>query len=352
MPLSRSIASLSSVAPSPLPISLFGVVLGIDGPRPIQLKAGGSTVLCGVHLADSTRPTGLELRLWGGDALSATSLRPMDVVRAGGVVACQDARFARTIYVKFRADSMLTRVSEDDDEGDAVKELFRWRSKEFGPLVKLARKGKLRSREWTKPPPQAPLRTGMRRQTDSARQQPEGGEAAKTGEVVALRDVGKLGRGALAMVMDVVVRGVRLRATVAGDDAAAALRSIVNRVCEGCGARRRAGRGDEGRCGACGGAPGQGWKWMFGDVYVVLGSREGEGEERGGAVAVASGTAVERLLLGVSAEDVWGEAGERAVGTLGALTRDCGPFRAAVRGGGDEAGVADVRLERLFVDGN
>lgn len=344
MPPSRALPSLSEALPSPDPVSLFGVILGIDGPRTIP-RAGPSLVLCVLHLADSSAPTGLELRLWGGDALGAASLRPMDAVHVGGVVACAD-KFERT-FLKFRHDSIVTRVRAGEKkggkEGELVERLLQWREEEFGALVRLAKKGRVRSRPWPRELGESPPRRGRREVAGAPRKVEEveleaDGVGSRERKVVALGEAARLRRGEQATLVDVRVVGVRLRAPFSGARSEDALKGLAHRVCEGCGRTRRAGQ-VVGRCGGCGGAPGGGWGWGWGEMYVVIG---GVGEAM--VVALAKGAAVGGLMVGV---EPWEVASGAGLHVLRALCADEGGFRAEVKGGGDA--VAVVQLERLMV---
>lgn len=281
-------------------VSVCGLVVGISGPKVVRLAGGREATVTTVHVIDDSDDVGMDLRLWGGDAVRYAGLRGMDVVVLRGVYVLGGGK--RGFYLGVRGGSVVERVVKGGGEGERM---LRWRDERFEELVRMVGEGRVGfGGEW---------------------------EGGKVGVLVDRGKRRRVERGWEEWT-GVGVVGVRLRGEGSVGEG---LRGGIGRVCMGCG---------RGRCESCVG--GGRWEWEFGRVYVIVGSKGVKGR-----ICTAKGKAVERLLLGLTAGEVregGTEVEEKCERIMQGLVDEKDKLRVVVRRNDEEVGGWE--LGDVFVD--
>lgn len=78
----ESIAALKPGVPAS---ALVAVLLGIEPAKEVDTKMGDRTFRCVLSVADASRPTGVELTVWGPNALRLAYLRPLQIIHIPSV---------------------------------------------------------------------------------------------------------------------------------------------------------------------------------------------------------------------------------------------------------------------------
>lgn len=251
------------------PQTISAVVSGMCGPEQITRRDGTTAMVSTLQLSDATQPMGLELRLWGAQSVQVIPLRPLDIVQVVHLTAQCNPPHEPSL--RFRYDSLLQR------HPNPPVSLSVWRDAHFAPLIPLANRAAIRSRDWPASCSPPPLRA------------PSPPNAAPTLHCVA--------SGRCESPVELSVRFIRVHIRALCD--APSLQKVV-RVC---------------RCGGSSCICGE--QWRFGRVGVELRDESGE------AAAWLGGSALSNLL-GLSAARVMADVAvaEWGMRALACLTQE------------------------------
>jgi hypothetical protein len=131
------LAELESARPA-TNVDVLCIVLGVEGPRAYDTSDGGSSFYARVQIADATAPSGVPLLFFGPSAHRVLSFRPFLPIYFSQVAVKQRDRFGVISLVWCASRSSLNR---NPGQSTALGALEIWSNEEFGPLVGAARDG-------------------------------------------------------------------------------------------------------------------------------------------------------------------------------------------------------------------
>jgi len=347
--LAKSIAALSPAVPAG---ALVAVLLGIEPAKEVETRTGDRTLRCVLTVADASRPTGIEITVWGTNALRLAYLRPLQIIHIPWVTLrnrtwTKQTKTTTTEIIHTETPHKIRHLLDDIEDrcdcakSQVAKDLALWNHTKHGELTNVV----LSARPPVGRIPIPRNAEDSHLQVNRKRKREQCTNADENGQVAANSSGGTTIRWIRGVIKDVCIR--------AGDntngdgvekqdiDVGKMLQKAVVKLCRTC---KEKVLSTDVKCTKCMPLAEDSCSYVLDEEAVAVRLNIDEGNEKS-VVARCAGEDLARLLL-VDEKELMesNEARDRAGWVLRALSSDKSEFEIAVEDVGREVRLRTLRF--------